>query len=308
MKKYFKFISLVIMLGILIMSCNKETPDPNPINEETVISNDLLKGIYNPKKKIRAVYEQYQGEKILTEEWTWNDNLLTKIIYPNEEEKYTVFEYNNKQLVKVTEYYQGNLQGYMIFSYNNSLLQKIEIYSDLSLLELKIDVTHDNKKVTKMYMTEYFNDQEEMSLKSIHRNEMLSRMMQFIVGKEGAYRIVKLMQRKSAQNYSIEFTYDGENVASEKIIVEGEIYLTYNYTYDNNVNPFYGAFYFGESGSLALSKNNVIKETQTLIYEEETFTYDYSYVYNDVFPVEVMVSFLYYDEMYTYTTYYEYLD
>ncbi|HOS15749.1 MAG TPA: hypothetical protein PKX15_01805 [Bacteroidales bacterium] len=290
MKKYFVLSTVIMVFAIFLNACDKE-------------------GIYNPKEKIKAIYEQYEDEKkIQTEEWTWQDNLLTKITYPSLDGVNTVFNYENKRLVKIIEYDEGIEEGYMTFTYDKALLLKVEMFSD-DELEMKIDITHDKKKITKMNFTHYFDEYESASHKSIQRSEMLSRMMRFVVGKERAQRIVKIMQRKSNQTYSMEFTYDGDNVVTEKIISDGVTYLTHTYTYDEKLNPFYDALYFAESGALALSKNNVTKETATSTYDEDisTTTYNISYVYDGKFPIEVKTSYTYFDETYSYTTFYEYL-
>jgi len=292
MKKYFVLSTVIMVFAIFLNACDKE-------------------GIYNPKEKIKAIYLQYEDEKkIQTEEWTWQDNLLTKITYPNEDGVNTVFNYDNKRLVKIIEYDEGIEEGYMTFTYDKALLLKVEMFSD-DELEMKIDITHDKKKITKMTMTSYDNEDEyeSASYKSIQRSDMLSRMMRFVVGKERAQRIVKIMQRKSNQTYSMEFTYDGDNVVTEKMISEGVTYYNSTYTYDDKLNPFYDCWYFGESGALALSKNNVTKETYTSTDDEDisTMTYNLSYVYDGKFPIEIKTSYKYFDETYSYTTFYEYI-
>lgn len=266
-------------------------------------------GVYNPKEKIKAIYEQSGDEsKALIEEWTWQDNLLTKINYPTEEGRTTVFQYEKEQLMKVIEYNEGIESVNMNFTYDKNFLQKVEMFSDGKLL-MDIAITHDKKKITKMIMTEYVGE-GVYNQKSVQQTDVIARMMRFVVGKERAQNIAKILQRKTNQVITMEFTYDGDNVITEKTISDGETYLTVNYTYDEKLNPFYDALYYGESGAMALSKNNVVKETQTSTYEDAPFTitYNISYVYDGKFPVEAKTSYTYFEQTITYSTFYEYMN
>lgn len=269
-------------------------------------------GIYNPKEKIKAIYEQSNDEKkVLTEEWLWQNDLLTKISYPTIEGKYTVFNYEDKRLVKVIQYEEGIEVSYVNYTYDKKFLQKVEMFSDGNLYTT-IDITHDKKKITKLTMTTKNNDDEykSSSHKSLQRSDLLTNMLRFVVGKERAKSIAKILQRKSNQVVIMEFTYDGDNITTEKTISEGVTYLTVTYTYDDKLNPYYDAIYFGESGALALSKNNVTKKTQTSTQDDIPLTmiFNVSYVYDGKFPIEAKTSYTSFEETYSYTTYYEYLN
>lgn len=304
MKKYILFSGFVIILGVMFMACNKETT-----NKTNVVSSNILKGKYNPKEKIKAIYREVDSEKSLVETWTWEDNLLMKVDFIDED-IYFSFEYDEKRLVKINDYEEGYMDGYSTLTYDNSLLQKIESFDDGELTG-KIDITHDKKKITKMTITYYDDDDDYASLKSMHRSKKFSQMMSFVIGKERSQRIMNSLQRKSIETYTIEFTYEGDNVVTVKESEGEDISITY-FTYDDKLNPRYGAlFIFGwESPAVLFSKNNAIKETYTSTYEIDgethtnTYTNNYSYVYDGEFPTKMKVD----EESYSRTYYYEYLD
>ncbi|NLJ81732.1 MAG: hypothetical protein GX330_01220, partial [Bacteroidales bacterium] len=117
--------------------------------------------------------------------------------------------------------------------------------------------------------------------------------------------------RKSNEDVTIiELTYDKNNVATQKINMDGYSTLI-TYTYDTYKNPFKDALFGSEE--MMLSENNILSVlyTATFIDEKIEMKYDYSYVYDKKYPtkVEVKMSIEMFGEEFTETEtiYYEYL-
>ena len=109
-------------------------------------------GVYTPKKKISRIYSQISGQtKMLTEQWTWKENLLSKIdYYYNGTYSHTNrYQYDGKQLTKVL--IDG---GEIRFTYDGSKLEKMEMWFSGSLF-WKAKVTHEGNKIVEIEFTEY---------------------------------------------------------------------------------------------------------------------------------------------------------
>ncbi|MDD3691470.1 MAG: hypothetical protein PHO77_05250 [Bacteroidales bacterium] len=287
MKKCLVTTTVLMVFAVFFTACDKD-------------------GIYNPKEKIKTISYSTGDTKVLQETWTWDKNLLTKITYNSEDGDYTTFEYDKKQVSKIIEYSEGVEDGYMLFTYDKALLQKMEMFYDGNLT-MKAEVTHDKKKITKITITEV--DLEEFATtKSLDYKQFLTRMMRFVVGKESAKIITQHLLLKSDNSYSIEFIYEGDNVKTEKLTALGVNIYTIAYTYDDKMNPFCDALYYGESGAISMSKNNVLTAKQTSAMEEASMETEYTYVYDGKWPTEQKTTFSYYGQTFSETYYYEYLD
>jgi len=257
-------------LCIVFMGCEKE-------------------GVYNPGKKIKRVSEQVSSVKLTLSEWTWEKNLLTKIqnysgTIPSIEER---FVYEKNRISKV-----NNSNGsYWIITYQNNLYDKIEFFAPNGQTLTSIRVTYENKKVSKLDYTEY---EYGKSMEILSNGSFISTLLS-----PQTIRGLQMLHNKSKDtkitNYSITYTYNGDNIKEEVLTANDEEYIlkvTYKYEkYDTNLNPMYHSFL-----TITDSKNNPLEvivdfmvsliDLDETIYDRSTITYDY--YYDGKFPKEIV--------------------
>ena len=287
MKRLISLTATLMVLTIFVTSCQKD-------------------GVYNPKKKIEKIYGVYEGVKELEETWTWDKNLLTKVAY-REGYEYDVFEYDGKQLSKVTSYDEGVAYGYYVFTYEKSKLVKIEEFDEGKLF-MTISVEHDGKKIVKMTLK--FVEDDYKNIKSVRNNKTFTTIMRNFLPQPIIDKIIESSMRKANDYESIvEFVYEGDNVSKITMKENDDYSISMTYTYDDKLNPFYNNLYIsGESDAVgAFSKNNPLTSMVTEIYRGEKFESNitYSYVYDGKFPTEVTCIYKYYEYKVIYS--YEYL-
>ena len=229
-------------------------------------------GVYNPSKKISRVFYQYPGgNKILQGTFIWNKNKLEKIDYGDGDIAY--YKYDGNQLSSIA------LDGEVInFKYDGSKLSKIEIIYD-GQMEESIVVTHDGNKISKIVITEYDVDYANYERSIMRKTSNLKGILPAATCDNIAKKLILDHKKglKSSDSYTIEFKYDGKNIAEERWVEYG---ATYTYTYDKSNNPFFGLF--GEvNGSdyvdFLESKNNIEKVGCSYNGGYDEFTYEYSY-------------------------------
>ena len=289
MKRLISLTATLMVLTIFITSCQED-------------------GVYNPKKKIEKIYLSYGDDKILTETWTWDKNLLTKVAY-GAGRIYDVYEYDGKQLSKVTAYV-GDKEGYSyVFTYEKSKLLKIEEILNGKVYET-ITVEHDGKKIVKMTLK--FVEDDYKNIKSVRNNKTFTTIMRNFLPQPIIDKIIESSMRKANDYESIvEFVYDGDNVSKITMKEDDDYSISMTYTYDDKLNPFYNNLYIsGESDAVgAFSKNNPLTSMVTEIYRGEKFESNitYSYVYDGKFPTEVTCIYKYdEDDDYEYKVIYSY--
>ncbi len=292
MKKYIVLASTLMVFAMFISSCDKD-------------------GIYNPKQKIAKICRDQEGTKVLAETWKWQDDVLAVITYDSLGEQYDEFEYAKKtnQLEKVISYVNGVEYGYTTLTYDKSLLQKMEMYSNDKLVESAV-VEHTKKKITKITVTSYEDIYETDMQKSVSNNERFLRVMRFFMPVQIIENLQRNLQKSTSTISTIEITYDGDNVLSQKM-TSSEYSVSITYTYDSYANPFYDALFSGDGTSaMALSKNNVLTNVMSYNVEGQTINMNTTctYVYESKFPTQVKESTSYMGFESTSTTYYEYVE
>ncbi|NLJ83243.1 MAG: hypothetical protein GX330_08985, partial [Bacteroidales bacterium] len=160
MRKYVISVLTLALFAAFVTSCNKE-------------------GVYKPSKKISKIYEEEDGEKVLSQTWTWDGNKLQMISYGKDGDEYEVFEYNKGQIAKTIEYRAGAERGYTEFTYNKSLLEKIEVYYR-GKKEQTVIVEHDKKKISRLIITDHSENYDEGVHKSTDRYKQLKQAMRFV--------------------------------------------------------------------------------------------------------------------------------
>ena len=275
-------------LCIIFMGCEKE-------------------GVYNPSKKIRRIeYQSSSGGKQLSSEWTWEKNLLKKIEYPNA--AYDRFTYEKNKLVKVEE-----SDGYYTkITYNGDQYDKFEYNNPSGKLLESIKFTYENKKVYRLDVTDYYDDDDKSLPTEGFISHIISSKLIATMNKIAS----KSKSKSKEETYRVTYQYDKNNI-SESVLeyneeYDGDIYSfkqTVMYEkYDQNENPYYH-FYENPVGS----KNNplevVVKEEDIFNGEVDVdrYTISYEYEYDGKFPKEIITKETYHNSTFRFTTIIEYL-
>jgi hypothetical protein len=292
MKKVNKVVTMV-MMGMVIFSmttCNKE-------------------GVYKPKKKISKIYKQYgEGEKELSETWSWDKNKLSRIEY--DKSGFILFEYDKNHISKIT----SSEGSYEEFVYDGSKLSKIKLYAANKELDGSYSFEHDGKKISKMTVEEYYYDGKSKVAEASKKSFMRA-TLRFILPMQlsDAITLSTHKNRKADQEvdrYTVTFTWKGDNVEEmTNGYNNSQETETVSYTYDKKTNPYCDLF-MEMGGVSALSKNNILSERYSNSSNSNSYTIDNSYTYEGNFPKEQKGVFsattIYGTYSDNYVTYYEY--
>ncbi len=295
--------AMVLAVACLFAACTKE-------------------GTFNPKEKISKVYSSSKTvytigsnatttsvDKHLTQSWTWDGKLLKSINNYNNDGSlnYTVnFTYDGKQLTKIQN---AATNEYCEMTYDGSKLTKWEVY-DGTTLEMTATVTHDGKKVSKIDLVYYDTDKKNLGF----INNITEMLMPIYT--PATAKVLNTVATKGSSSESLTFTWDGKNISKvESVDEEGT--LTIEYTYDEMKNPYQGFVMalMGYDYSGWGSQNNVVSETSKYS-DGESYTYNYTYEYDDKWPVTKTYNYTLSEEVlgvtssysYTMVTYLEYDD
>ena len=246
-------------------------------------------GVYNPKKKISKIYEQNDnGEKELSETWTWDGNKLARIDYANG--NFNVFEYEKDRLINITDR-NGNYQKYV---YDGSKIDKIQEWSkDGSVLYMEYKFEYKGNKISKITTESSidFGDFDDMYMETSSKSQK-SNALRFVLPEQIAdiastelKNNLKSQKALGTISITMELTWKGNNI--EKATLTNStlnIPISTQFTYDNKSNPMYG-FLTGETVGTT-SKNNPKKVTIT-IAGMPMAEQNYSYEYDGNFPTKI---------------------
>ncbi|MDD6582162.1 MAG: hypothetical protein PUF10_05730 [Bacteroidales bacterium] len=237
-------------------------------------------GVYKPKEKIEKIYVQYEGQdKVLTETWDWEDNLLKSIKHadtdPIGDNSYTeTFTYDKKQVKSISD---GTYT--MTYNYDGRYFDNIKVTEGSDEVGT-MTFSHDGKLISKIDIT--LNDDDFM------KSRMAESAMRFIAP-EFACDFGKIMQAEAQRGFKgktemvVSFEYDGVNV--QKAIVRNNtanVEQVFTYTYSDYMNPFYKLFsHSNDNNAYNQSKNApaTIHETNSAW---NSTTWDYTYTYPSV--------------------------
>ena len=286
-------------------------------------------GVYNPSKKIAAIYRMMEDEpeykgasKALIATYVWDGKLLSQIIYDNNNDPYTyIYTYNNKkQLIQVdmasegtmTVEYDGKNVDEISFSMNGSKLLDVEYIRKGNVITgADVDVSTD-------LLEEFMKKDRSQVIQ-----DMLGTFLPFQMDVAFTQTMEQMAQKysfdsKGSLKGHIDYTWDGKNISKADFSLSILIYsvqITSTYQYDNQINPFSGGLMAnGESidtDILAMfhgwmNVNNVTNSTTNLkaADENETTTISCQYEYDeDKYPTKVTTTDSYEDES---VEYYEY--
>ena len=263
MKKLSIFLSIVlaiVMATVLFTSCEEQP------------------GVYKPKKKISKVYQQdVVGQaEYLKEEWIWDGSKVSSIKYYSwdggvevEEE----FKYDGNRVAKIVD-----SRGYYVdYVYTDEQFERVKFCHELGILLADITFQYNGKKISTLTLHNYVEDKNVI--------EMIKRGF---VGKMLSKEVIKIVAEKLANQtkgaYLINFSYEGENIAS---ISDGVTAITYS-DYDTHSSIVYNFFpvsYRGWVNFNTFSKNNPGKSVTHL--SNSVITYTYTYTYDGDYPVTI---------------------
>ena len=295
----------VLALGLFFVSCNKE-------------------GQFNPKNKIDRVYSSssYKSEsnyngywetesidntpKHLSEIWNWDGKLLKSISYYDSdgELSYTeTYGYESKRLATIST---GSSDRWNL-NYEKGKLSSMEYYEGTEKV-CSYEFMHDNGKISEVRLTEFGGKKSATAKFPVNA-------LRFIIPSANTENMMKAMAKinerhttKDVYTYSIKLEWDGKNV-SKVTYVDGAYTSTYEYTYDEKLNPYYGLFDIEEVGfTEMLSKNNVTRyvNREDDYYEEQNYVYTYDGKIPTMQTHSYTHTYDYNRYTYSYTTYYEY--
>lgn len=237
-------------------------------------------GVYKPKEKIEKIYVQYEGQdKVLTETWDWEDNLLMSIKHadtdPIGDNSYTeTFTYDKKQVKSISDGVYT-----MTYNYDGRYFDNIKVTEGSDEVGT-MKFSHDGKLISKIDIT--LNDDDFM------KSRMAESAMRFIAP-EFACDFGKIMKAEAQRGFKgktemvVSFEYDGVNV--QKAIVSNNtanVEQVFTYTYSDYMNPFYKLFsHSNDNNAYNQSKNApaTIHETNSAW---NSTTWDYTYTYPSV--------------------------
>ena len=267
MKKTFALMTVVLVAAVAFTSCTKE-------------------GQYNPKKKISKIVYASSGVEPLTgftitdttkEVWTWEGDILSYIDYYNHRGNRThtaLFRYDDKKRIKEIDDNDRKL----VFDYDDNLIEEIEYYDRFGSLEQKVEFEHTGNKITAI-IVEGSADYGQKSFNPLR----------YFIPEDVAETMMKNASKGTTTRYDL--TWTGKNVTKMECV--GQTRATWNYSYDNKINPFKGFFDLFTSGYLMLfSANNITKTDYS--GDDGNSTVDYSYVYDGKYPVKKQYEGMYY--------------
>ena len=284
MKKWVVLTTILVTVVLAFNACDKEDDKPkDPVinNPNDSINHLAMEGVFNPARKIHRIYSTQEGEQTIAQTWIWDHDTLKQI--DNGNSYYSKFEYNDKhQIVKIIDYYNDNPVGYLAVTYKNNLFHKFERFEN-GVLTAQTEFTRGNNNKISQIKTTYYS--EDYSSKNA-----LTSLYSLFFGKTVS-QLMGQSTHKSNTTETSQVTYQGNNIISISC-VGNLLDMSYSnkidYTYDNKKNPIYQNCY--TDGVLLHSENNLTSEKAKVYIEEELYdeyTINYSYVYDNNWPVEI---------------------
>lgn len=239
-------------------------------------------GVFNPKKKISQIYyKDYDEQEYLTEQWTWDGDLLTKVDFYEEGQQvgFETYEYVDNKLNKVID----NYLYYSLYTYDeNKNYSKIEYYDDNGTLVSDITFQYTNDKVSQMSVTTYVVTKHFFTM---FERSFISKL---VPAKEMDL-MVKEIKKNQANNAksttNIVLVYEGDNIST---LTVGTYISTFT-NYDQYKNPIY--FYFPLSNYNETTNTNVFNAnnpgTMSTSYAGIDVVTTYTYTYDGDYPTYV---------------------
>ncbi len=253
-------------------------------------------GVYNPKKKISKIYEQWliitgEGREtvdMLAEEWKWDRDKLVSISYyywGGEQEVKEEYIYEGERLIKI----QSSSGSYSEYFYNKKKFDKIIFYNPEGVPLLETVYQYDGKKVSSVTFNRYEDNIDKDVIYMLERG-----FMGKLLSKEGMKIVSKKLANQSKESLVMNFSYKGDNLSSVSMNDES-IHFS---DYDNHSNIWFNFFklrlYKSVYEAYGFSKNNPRKIVYK--YGSDTDVITYIYTYDGDFPVIIKSNLSHDDE------------
>ena len=270
-------------------------------------------GVYNPSKKIAAIYRTMEDEpsskgasKELIATYVWDGNLLSQIIYNGDDPSTYTYTYNNKKQLTAVDMasegsirveYDGKNVEAVSFSMNNAELLDVKYIRKGNLI-IGADV-----EVSTDLLEEFLNKKH---------SKVICDALGIFLPYQMDIAFTQTMEQY-AQHYStdskgslkghIDYEWNGKNVAKAEFnmsIIIASVQISSTYEYDNQINPFSGGMMANgeniETDILGMfhgwmNVNNLTKSIVNMKAADETetqtttCTYEYD---SDNYPVKVI--------------------
>ena len=306
MKKLTLLIA-VLALGLFFVSCNKE----GQFNPKNKIDRIYHSGTYKHEVNVLGEWEISETEdqpKYVSEIWNWEGKVLKSISYYNSEgrlDNTENFEYDGKRLVAISR--EGESDRWVL-NYEKGKLSSMEFFEGSNKM-ISYEITHDKGKISEMKLNFFSSKKAAMAMFPMNA-------LRFFIPAASTENMMMAMAKitekhttKDVYTINIKIEWDGKNISKE-IFSIGTDTDTYEFTYDQKLNPYYGLFDIGENSSeVVMSKNNVtqyVHRDSDNGYSEQKYTY----TYDGNFPSTKYETYSYGADIdrYTYTNtyYYEY--
>lgn len=250
-------------------------------------------GVYNPDKKIQKVFTVNEdGGKVLAEVWQWGGDVLTAIDYYDYDGSLALtnrFSYDSKNRLIAAD--GGN--AHSDYLYDGNKIEKIVMTADGSEVAT-YEFEYKGNKISEFVIDiDLFGDWGDDDFGWDKKDVVLPlRLMMPEICQEVEAAVKKCSKDSKGNQVKIKLNWGGNNVKSMDMSFNAwgmNITETVEFTYDNKKNPKYGSFAAMSSNAaenLFLNKNNPL--TVKIGYLGQILgTSEYTYEYEDNYPVKV---------------------
>ena len=250
-------------------------------------------GVYNPSKKIQKVFTVNEdGEKVLAETWRWDGDVLTSIDYLDYDGTIALtnrFSYDNQNRLIAADGGGAHCE----YIYDGKKIEKIVMTADGSEVA-SYEFKHKGNKISEIEIDiDLFDDWDDDDYGWDKKDIVFPlRFMMPEIYSEVEAAVKKCSKDSKGDQVKIKLNWSGDNVKSMDMsfnIMGMNMTETAEFTYDNKNNPMYGSLAAASSSAvenLFLNKNNPL--TVKISYLGQILgTSDYTYEYEDNYPVKV---------------------
>ena len=250
-------------------------------------------GVYNPSKKIQKVFTlNDEGEKVLSEVWQWDGDVLTAIDYYDYDGSLALtnrFSYDSKNRLIAAD--GGGAHSEYI--YDGKKIDKIVMTADGSEVAT-YDFEHKGNKISEIDIDiDLFGDWDGDDFGWDKKAIVFPlRLMMPEIFQEVEAAVKKCSKDSNGDQVKVKLNWAGDNVKSMEMIFNAwgmNMTEMAEFTYDNKNNPMYGSLASMSSNAaenLFLNKNNPL--TVKMSYLGQILgTSEYTYEYEDNYPVKV---------------------